>query len=210
MKINLKRFFFIPLTFIYRCCSGIFPPAQRPAYCRVAPRKPVANGEEGMTLLETLIAIFIIVVGLIGSLSLVIYSTTAMRQMKEKTTAYYLAEEGIELVRASRDSYWLAGDNLFSGSNPMKNNRNNSANDYYVVDYTGYLGCRGGGCSPSANKQLYLDANGFYTHAAGTATQYSRAIRKYTSGNAVVIVSEVGWKNKIVKVEAHLYNWRDF
>lgn len=168
--------------------------------------------EAGMTLLETLIAIFIIVVGLIGGLSLVIYSTTAMHQVKEKSTAYFLAEEGVELVRAYRDSYWLAGKNLFTDSDPgsMRQNRNNSTSDYYVVDYTGYLGCRGAGCSPAANKQLHLDANGFYIHAAGTATQYSRVIRKYTSGNAVVIVSEVSWKNKIVKLELHLYNWRGF
>ncbi len=164
----------------------------------------------GMTLLETLIAIFIVTVGLIGSLSLVVYSTTTMRQVKEKTVAYFLAEEGLELVRAYRDSYWLAGDNLFSGSNPMRQNRNNSANNYYVVDYTGYLGCRGTGCIPAADKQLYLNANGFYIHASsGTATQYSRVIRKYTNGDAVVIVSEVSWKNKTVKLESNLYNWRN-
>lgn len=162
----------------------------------------------GLTLIETTIAIFIVTVGLVGGLSLAIYSTSLTHQIEERTIAYYLAQEGIELVRGKRDSAWLEGANLFTGA--MSTPRTDSSANYYILDYTGLLGCKGvGGCT--GNKQLYLDSNGFYQHGVtGTRTPYSRAIRKTVTGGAVVIVSEVTWgDNKIVKLEEDFYNWRD-
>jgi len=160
----------------------------------------------GLTLIETTIAIFIVAVGIVGGLSLAIYSTSLTHQIEERTIAYYLAQEGLELARAKRDSAWLEGANLFTGSGLMATTRNTTTN-YYVLDYSGFLGY-----APSVTKQLYIDPlTGLYQHSApGPAAPYSRAIRKTVIGGAVVIVSEVTWgNNKTVKLEEDFYNWRD-
>ena len=156
-------------------------------------------------MIETTIAIFIVAVGIVGGLSLAVYSTSLTHQIEERTIAYYLAQEGIELVRSKRDSAWLGGANLFTGA--MNTPRNTSAN-YYVVDCSGLLSD-----VSSYTKQLYIDPlSGLYQHRSpGIAAPYTRLIKKYTDGEVVVIVSEVSWgNNKTVKLEEDFYNWRDF
>ncbi|MDP2918215.1 MAG: hypothetical protein Q8N68_01820 [bacterium] len=163
----------------------------------------------GLTLIETTIAIFIVAVGIVGGLSLAVYSTSLTHQIEERTIAYYLAQEGIELVRAYRDSAWLSGVDIFTTSGAMSATRE-TIDNYYVVDCSGLLSD-----VSSYTKQLYIDPlSGLYQHRSpGIAAPYTRLIRKSTGadGKVVVIVSEVSWgNNKTVKLEEDFYNWRDF
>ena len=64
----------------------------------------------GFTLIELVIAIFILVVAIVGvynSFSTIVVLTTGA---SSRLTAAYLAQEGIEIVRNMRDNNWLKGE----------------------------------------------------------------------------------------------------
>lgn len=68
------------------------------------------NKQSGQTLIETLLATFILTTSLVAGLSLAIYALTASAVSKNQVIATNLAREGIEAIRMMRDSNWLAGD----------------------------------------------------------------------------------------------------
>ncbi len=65
------------------------------------------RNEQGQTILEMLIAIFVIVVGVFGILTLIISTIQAGREGSNRIVALNLAREGIENVRSIRDSNWV-------------------------------------------------------------------------------------------------------
>lgn len=75
----------------------------------------------GFTLIETLVAISLLTVAIVAPMTLVAQSLSAAIHARDQITAYSLAQEGIEAVRAIRDNNILAnaifseGRNLLSG-----------------------------------------------------------------------------------------------
>ena len=65
--------------------------------------------ENGQTLIETIVAIFIMTTGLSSGLALAVYSFGASTEIAEQIVATGLAREGIEAARSFRDSNWMAG-----------------------------------------------------------------------------------------------------
>jgi len=63
---------------------------------------------KGFTLLEVIIAVFIMVVGTGAAFALIQQTLSATPVIKDKLIAAYLAQEGIEIIRNMRDSAWLA------------------------------------------------------------------------------------------------------
>lgn len=67
------------------------------------------NLQRGQTLIETLVAAFILVMGISAALTLAIYSLSATTNIKQQAIALGLAREGIEVVKNVRDTNWLVG-----------------------------------------------------------------------------------------------------
>lgn len=66
------------------------------------------NGlQKGQGLLETIVAIGVIVTGLVSVMTLVISNLTGAREAALRYQAVNLAREGIEMVRNARDTGWL-------------------------------------------------------------------------------------------------------
>ncbi|MBI2636905.1 MAG: hypothetical protein HYW81_01805, partial [Parcubacteria group bacterium] len=65
------------------------------------------NHQQGQGLLETIVALGIIVSGVVGMLNLTISNQTATEDSSERLVATNLAREGVEVVRNIRDSNWL-------------------------------------------------------------------------------------------------------
>ena len=63
----------------------------------------------GQGLIEMIVALGIIIVGVIGSLSLSVVALSSSRESETRVIAANLAREGIEVARNIRDSNWLAG-----------------------------------------------------------------------------------------------------
>jgi Tfp pilus assembly protein PilV len=74
---------------------------------------------DGFTLIETLFAILIFSAALVSLLVIAGKGISATGQVKNETIAFYLAQEGLEVVRNIRDSNFVSGntwDGGFSGT----------------------------------------------------------------------------------------------
>jgi prepilin-type N-terminal cleavage/methylation domain-containing protein len=65
------------------------------------------NSQAGFTLIETLVAIGILVVAVVAPLTLATQSLTASLVARDEITAFHLAQEALEWIRNRRDSNWL-------------------------------------------------------------------------------------------------------
>ena len=68
------------------------------------------HDQRGQTLLETIIAIFIMTTALSSGLALAIYAFASSKVSQNEIIGANLAREGVEVVRMMRDSNWLASD----------------------------------------------------------------------------------------------------
>jgi type II secretory pathway pseudopilin PulG len=72
------------------------------------------KNQSGQTLIETIVAIFILTMALISGLSLAIFASQASTDSRDKIIATNLAREGLEVVRMLRDTNWLSAQDLAS------------------------------------------------------------------------------------------------
>lgn len=63
--------------------------------------------QRGQTLIETLVAAFILVMGITAALGLATYSLGATTSIRQQTIGLGLAREGIEVTKNIRDTNWL-------------------------------------------------------------------------------------------------------
>lgn len=75
----------------------------------------IFKNHKGQGLLETVIALSIIITGLVGALSLAISNLANSSDSVARVIAGNLAREGVEIVRNIRDSNWLAGEQWDTG-----------------------------------------------------------------------------------------------
>jgi prepilin-type N-terminal cleavage/methylation domain-containing protein len=64
---------------------------------------------KGFTLIEVVVAVFVLTIGVLAVFNVVQNITVYSRVSSSRLTAVYLVQEGIELVRNRRDSNWLTG-----------------------------------------------------------------------------------------------------
>ena len=166
----------------------------------------------GFTILEVLGAIFVSVLGLVGVMSLILQNIQVQYINKNNLIASQLAQEGLELVRNTRDNNWLAGGNWDNNISP------GSPENYYKIDYTGVLTSVAD--ISEAKLQLSNPTAGFYWHdttASDPDTIFSRLITitqgpSDPSSDSLNVSCLVQWTEKMgVKrytAETILYNWR--
>jgi len=150
----------------------------------------------GFTLLEVIIAIFIISVGVGGVAKLVPSLIVGASVNQSRLVAAYLAQEGIEIIRNVRDTRWLK--NHYSGTpSPWDFFAERCASgcemDYLIMasfvphDYFG--------------TKLKIDpVNGFYNYASGQDTKFDRKITVQSDSddpdNILIITVDVFWEDR--------------
>jgi type II secretory pathway pseudopilin PulG len=67
------------------------------------------HNQSGQTLIETLVAAFVLTMGISAALGLATYALSATSNIKQRVIAVGLAREGIEAVKNIRDTNWLRG-----------------------------------------------------------------------------------------------------
>ncbi|MEI6553492.1 MAG: hypothetical protein WCO09_02890, partial [bacterium] len=75
------------------------------------------NEAGGLTMVETLVAISILTIAVIGPLGIIAQALHTSYYSRDQITAYYLAQEAIENVRNLRDNRGLEITNLYNISN---------------------------------------------------------------------------------------------
>jgi len=155
------------------------------------------QNQAGFTLLEVIIAMFIILVGLVGILTLANLSLKSASLSKMRLIASGLAQEGIEVVRNMRKSQ-LEWDDWYNGV----------SNGDYRVQYNS------ASLLSFAETPLKLDkASGLYQYDSGDRTPFYRKVTlSKISNNEVKVVVEVKWQLKggwhYLTLEDRLWNWK--
>ena len=123
------------------------------------------------SFLESMLAVFLLSVGLVGAISLLVSSTKTSMTSRDQVVASLLAQEGIEIARNIRDNNWAEGNQNVKGFDSFPNSGNTVDNCLAKYD----------GASPSVNdctssKTLNLIGNYYTTANGGTATKFSRKL----------------------------------
>ncbi len=151
----------------------------------------------GFTLLETIVAVGLIMVGFVAVLVLITTSLFYISNIQDRLAAANLIAEGIEVVRNIRDNNWLQNRTWNSG---LANGDYQTA--YNSMSLSSYNG------SP-----LLLDSNGLYNYTSGAATPYVRKISIANLSNYEIrIIATVTWQRRGItyssSAEDHLFNWK--
>lgn len=164
--------------------------------------------KKGFTILEIAVSLTIISVGMLGLLALVVQSLQAKDIDKNRIVASQLAQEGLEVVRSTRDYNWLPEPDSETG---WRDGLINGGS--YTVDYKGVIDDSVNSVSdPGA--ELYINEDGFYDHDDdGESTIFSRIIRADSPNTASTSIScIVEWEDRGNEfryvAETVLYNWR--
>ena len=173
------------------------------------------NKTQGFTLVETLIAISIFSMSLLGLMVVLASSITNTTYAKEKIIGTYLAQEGIEYVRNIRDTDVLydatsaqhGWDTFRTGMTPCAVGNECGFNNK-IIPRSVFL-CT----SESSHCKLYL-SNGNYNDSASVGVDSGFVRRIWittTSTDQVRIFSSVSWNqgSGVVNVTfaEDLFNW---
>jgi len=177
--------------------------------------------KSGFTLMEAIVAIFVITTGIVGVLSLVTQTISSATISKDKLIAAYLAQEGIEIVRNIRDTNWLEAETYVNSwdegltGNCLGDVDNCETSSGCIVDYNHSYGpsMEDPNLPVYTGQYLNIDAAGFYSYSGGTQSKFQRKIVTESGGTDILrICTLVQWQEKgkpySVPAQENLYNWK--
>ncbi len=98
------------------------------------------NTHTGFTLVETLVAITVLLLSIAAPLTIAARSLFSAYYARDQITAYYLAEEAIEYVKNARDTTFL--NDVLNSSVPVANNTDWLLGLHDCIDNgVGFVGC---------------------------------------------------------------------
>jgi type II secretory pathway pseudopilin PulG len=158
------------------------------------------------TLLETLVAISVLLMSLMGPFAIAQQSLRSAYYARDQVTAFYLAQEGIEFVRAVRDQNYLQGADWLTGIEAV------CTNVPCTVDYTNftYAVCPQGVCPP-----VRVSATGgLFNHESGEVSAFTRTVtltQSPTNPDQVIVSVTLSWRSAGVSrtftLEERLFDW---
>lgn len=198
--------------------------------------KYASSQSSGFTLIETLVAITILLIVMIGPMTISSQTAKSSSFASEQVTAFFLAQEGAELIQKARDDLLVrsfASDATVGERSPWAAFTNTGSGRYRLC-YDAAEGCgieiltHGGstdistpidcGSSVQTDCDLWYSSSNVrskFTHTASgnTATPYNRRIYlTLVNPNEVLVRSVVTWQSgnlrneQRVEVESRLFN----
>lgn len=172
------------------------------------------SGRKGFTLLETLVAVFILMLAISGPLSIAYKGFSAVSVAKEQVVAFFLAQDAIEFIRFARDSNKLATSNWLTGSalnltnciSPNKCSFDSTSSAQPAI-------CSSGVCAILK----YDSATGKYQYTTGVNTIYTRTVSILPVNGGVtseaIASTTVSWKGagnitRSATIFENIYDWQ--
>ena len=157
--------------------------------------------KRGFTIVETLVAITVLMIAIAGPLVVASKGLFAADTARDQMAAVYLAQESMESVKNIRDNNLYAGNGWLTGmSQCTKNNPCDASAIDGVSQNPSIVSCPGGVPCP-----IYMQSAG-YGHTSGTASIFSRyfyihdatSVANCASGDECGVTVEVYWNERAV------------
>lgn len=175
--------------------------------------KIVKNNTSGFTLIETLVAISILLVSITGPLTIASKGLQSAIYARDQITAFYLAQDAIEYIRNKRDSNtlslatnWLAGFGV-AGVAPDCTSAIKCLVDVKNDTITA--------CSGDCQALRYNDSTGFYSYnGADPVSRFTREVQivSVNPPDEVTIVVSIYWQTgtfvRSFTVKENIFNWQ--
>ena len=179
----------------------------------VSRKLEVKNFNTGFTLLEIIIAMFIVTVGMGGVFGIVQRSFTIMSVSESRLVAANLAQEGLEIIRNVRDTNWIEGsswdDGLSAGDWEVQYD---DAKAQFISPPVPPVAQCAVPCNYDNMNFLHID-NGFYKYLIpAVPNQQTRFKRRVTisdkTADSMKITVDVIWKERGgVEYNYTVYHW---
>lgn len=163
------------------------------------------NLTAGFTLIETFVAISVLLLSLSGPLSLAASSLQSAYYARDQITAFYLAQEGVEYIRAKRDQNYLV-----SPANAWLTGISDCVDAVCNVDFPNFTHavCTSGSC-PALK---YNASTGLFTASSGNDSPFRREVTIQTvSADEVSVRVRIFWMSQNIQrsfeIRENLLNW---
>lgn len=173
------------------------------------------NDSRGFTLIETLVAIFIMAVVVTGPVSFAQSGLRAAFLARDQVTAFYLAQDAIETIKNERDNNILEGgdrDWLVGFNSCVSGTANHACRIDTATSSISPSDCGGNDCPP-----LKFDdtTKKFGYGSTGSPSKYIRNIYmdEVVDNQELQIVVEIKWTSgflateRRIIVQENIYNW---
>lgn len=195
----------------------------------------IFNQENGFTIIELVISIFILAFGIVGIFNAFSIVAILTAESADRLTATYLAQEGMEIVRNIRDTNWINGTASTWTYGLTTVGSCGNINNGCEADYTATTSLSG-----NSKDHLYINADGFYVYNTSNAkrTKFERKILIMpitdvdgASDHIIKVTVQVSWDEKAtilnnasnpvktadtcspsncITTETTLYNWYNY
>ena len=204
MKLKICKSMFQNLKFLSNREAGKFQergftPLNNSAKSRIAAEEHLT----GFTLLEIIVALFIVTIGMGGVFVVIQRSFIIMSVSESRLIAANLAQEGIEIIRNIRDTNWLEGEDWDSGISAGDWEAQYNEGDGELTAWTGLY--------------LNIDEDNFYSYKTSGLYTPTKFTRKITISDKTLdsmkITVDVIWKERGGTEHNYiayhwLYNWK--
>ena len=178
--------------------------------------KKIDKLSKGFTLVETLVALSIFNVSILGLMSVLAAGISNINYARMKITASYLAQEGIEYIRNMRDTAVLYTNNGWTSDfkakvkiSSCKNDTDKTCGFSRPSPFDVFV------CNNPNDCKLYVNSNGGYDNdSSGSDSGFTRKIWMDTTGlgnDEVKIYSKVEWTQGSgsynITFTENLFNW---
>jgi len=157
--------------------------------------------QKGFSLVETLVAIAILLIAVLAPMRIVAQSIKASVFSREQLTAVFLAQEGLESMRRLRDNSAISGSDTWEWyDSVIPNACKNATGCSYDVSLDSFVACSGSNC------RFYFDEDAssgvFYSHHSDVGEQalFERVITiTEQSSGEVLVTSVVSWESSVLR-----------
>ncbi len=162
---------------------------------------------QGFTLVETLVAIAILMIAIVGPYYSVQQAITASYASRDQLIASSLAQEGAEYIYFLRDNNYLANAPWTQGMDPcLVSMHSNGCTVDPVLN--SLVSCAQTGC-PVLNLN---SATALYTQSSGDPTRFTRTVKIVNvTPQQIQVTVQVNWSSQhnayTTLVTENLYNW---
>lgn len=163
-----------------------------------------ANAPRAFTLIETFVATSVLLVTLAAPLAIAAQSLRSAYYARDQITAFYLAQEAVEYIRAERDQNYLTGNGWLTGLDAC-------IDTACSIDFPNFTHAA---CTAACSPLLISSATALFNTQEGTPSVFTRSVRitpvSGTSDEVSVAVT-VSWVSagisRSFQISEHLFNW---